>query len=149
MSYLTFLNVCSLVVHCLLINIAQASASEKPYKIHSNIVENIPFHRKPLLDIDPKDMELFEAVIREEKEIKPKLFTCMNVTRKATHNLPFVRIRGYFISPQSDEGPFCGRQDFDCMALYDTGAEWTVVCAESYGVKLQSGVSQALVINFQ
>ena len=69
----------------------------------------------------------------------------MNVTRKVTHNLPFVRIHGYFISPQSEKGPFRGGQDFDCMALYDTGAAWTIVCAESYGVELQSGVSQALL----
>jgi len=70
--------------------IAQASASEQTHKVHSNVSENIPFDRKPLPDIDPKDMELFEAAISEEKEIKPKLFTCMNVTRKVTHNLPFV-----------------------------------------------------------
>ena len=82
MSYLTLLDVCSLVVHCLLINIAQASASEQTNKVHSNVSENIPFDRKPLPDIDPKDMRLFEATIREEKEIKPKLFTCMNVVGK-------------------------------------------------------------------
>jgi len=68
-------------------------------------------------------MELFEAAAREEKEIKPKLFTCVNVTRKVTHNLPFVRIHGDFISLQDNERAFSGRQDFDCMALYDTGVE--------------------------
>ena len=65
----------------------------------------------------------------------------MNV-RKVTHNLPFVRIHGYFISLQGENGPFRGHQDFDCMALYDTGAD-------SYGVELKSGVSCALVIKFQ
>ena len=74
MSYLTVLNVCSLVVHCLLINIAQASASKQAHKVHSTVSENILFDQKPLPDIDPKDMELFEAAIREGKEIKPKLF---------------------------------------------------------------------------
>jgi hypothetical protein len=58
-------------------NIAQASASEQTHKVHSNVSENIPFDQKPLSDIDPKEMELFEAAIREEKEIKPKLFKCM------------------------------------------------------------------------
>ena len=90
MSYLTFLDVCSIAVHCLLINIAQASTSEQTHRVHSNVCENIPLDRKPLPDIDPKDMELFEVATREAKEIRPKLFTCVNVTRKVTHNLPFV-----------------------------------------------------------
>jgi hypothetical protein len=34
------------------------------------------------------------------------------------------------------------------MTLYDTGAEWTIVCAESYGVELQNSASQVLVIKF-
>jgi hypothetical protein len=110
-SFLTFLDVCSVVVHCFLINIAQASTSEQTRQVHSaNISENIPLDGKPLPDIDPKDMELFEAAAREAKEIiEPKLLTGANVTRKVTHNLPSVRIRGDFGSLQSDKGPFCGR----------------------------------------
>ena len=143
-----YLSDCMSLSCCLLINIAKPSSSGQVALQERSSVPDGLFGPDPLPDIDPKDMELFEAAAREEKDVNPKLFTCIDVTRKVTHNLPFVKIIGNFQSIQTVDGPFRGRKEFDCKALYDTAAEWSIVCAESYGVNLETGVKQVIVLSF-
>jgi hypothetical protein len=90
-----YLSDCMSLSCCLLINIAKASSSGHVAFQERFTVPGSLFGPDRLPDIDPKDMELFEAAAREEKDVNPKLFTCIDVTRKVTHDLPFV-INGYF-----------------------------------------------------
>ena len=68
---------------------------------------------------------------------------------KETLKLLFVPIIGSVRSVTNDVGSFQGRHDFATLALWDTGVEWSYFTADLFGVVMEPGTRQRVIIAFQ